>query len=57
MFSNHVWEDVIEPLEVQGEGGSKPEPLVLSEAKFRSVVSLLRDAVELPEEALQDDAE
>ena len=52
-----MWEDVIEPLEVAdagagASGAPERKPLVLSDAQFRQVVSLLEDAEELGEEEL-----
>lgn len=55
MFSNHVWEDIIEPLEIEDPAGGKaPVPLVMNDRQFRSVVSLLQDAEEMKEEELPD---
>lgn len=66
LFANHVWEDLVEPLDVAdgpgGGGGSRGgkedqqdqqvRQLRLSEGEFRAVFSLVRGATPLPAERL-----
>jgi hypothetical protein len=62
LFANHLWEDLIEPLEVEqnvsgmfkGPGG-KPKivQLQLTEREFREVLSLVDGGELLPEEPLE----
>ena len=61
LFANHLWEDLIEPLEVEeqgsgmfkGPGGkAKVVQLQLTEREFRGVLSLVDGGELQPEEAL-----
>jgi hypothetical protein len=67
LFANHVWEDLIEPLDIsegaagggggggggQGEQQQQIRQLRLSEGEFRAVLSLVRGATPLPAERLE----
>lgn len=57
LFANGLWEDVIEPLEVEEKGSKGDEgrkvPLQMSEGEFRGVLSLVSGGVEQEEEPLQ----
>lgn len=70
LFANHAWEELLEPLEVvtaapetssrqskqqqQQQPEERLEQLRLTERDFRSVLSLLRDSQQLPEEPLEE---
>lgn len=53
LFASHVWEDLIEPLDVAADaGGEQLRQLRLSEGEFRAVLSLVRGATPEPAERL-----
>ncbi len=55
LFANGMWQQLIEPLEVEGEAGAKPSQLQLSPQDFRAVFTLVEGGQVLPEQPILDD--